>query len=265
MGNALFSQRFAAVTGIASVVALVVAAYQIYQSMQQTKHARALAASLSTQFCGDFPAYLSRVAEVIAGAQYSLKIMAVAPSHGGYSDEVAWLRIKQAIESKLSGKFEALKTHVFTAVLVYSSASCFLEAFRLHHSGLTDPAEWEIWKQEEIENGHLSRFIRNRPEAANLSGLDLDAYLTIRLEEDRNAIKQVYSDFTQMESNELLPMFCWIADDNKAVFSIRTEDKRGHYNGVGIFTADQGLISMLAKSFEYYKDHPATTCVKNPL
>jgi hypothetical protein len=278
MQDVVFSQRLAVISEIASVVAfglsivaLVMAKYQIYLSRQQTREAQQLTTSmaqdlgsrLSTQFCGDFPAYLSKVAKLIREAEFSLKVMAIVPSHGSYSDEDGWRNIKQAIEAKLGQNLHALNHRNFTAGLIYSSSARFQESFRIHHSALAnDPTEWQRWRRAEIANGHLPRFMRNRPEFANLESLELDDYLHARLAEDRKIINEVYCDFSQMECDETLPMFLWIADNHTALFSIRVEDKRGHYNGAGIVTSEPGLVGMLVKTFDYYAGHPKTKLVK---
>ena len=247
------------ISAIASVVALGFAVYQIHQARQQTKQ-------LSTQFKGNFPAYLSNVADLIRGAKYSIKIMANVPSHGEYSDRAAWLNIKRAIEETLNPGPEAVKAKTFEAILVYSSPHCLMRSFEVQHRGLTKSAdEWAKWKLREIAAGRLSRFLRNRPEGSKMAHLDLTRYIEIRIEKDRKAINDTYSEFTLMECAELLPMFCWIADNKKAIFSIRTEDTFGHYTGAGIFTVDQGLVTVLSNMFDHYKLLPTTAQVKPPV
>lgn len=120
-----------------------------------------------------------------------------------------------------------------------------------------------MWKQD--GDAHLRRYLNAHPNIASdiahdLSNLTLERYLDIRTDGDREAIAQTYKGFVLEESAEPLPMFCWLADINKesqkAVFSIRTEDAQGHYEGVGFLTTDQDLIVTMTKMFKYYEGLP---------
>ena len=117
-------------------------------------------------------------------------------------------------------------------------------------------------------NDNLPRYLRAHAEISgditdDLSNLSLRRYLEIRIDGDREAIEHVYKGFASLrESEERLPMFCWIADSKKesqkAIFSIRAEDAAGHYSGAGVMTSDPSIIAALRTMFDYYSNLPAT-------
>lgn len=71
------------------------------QTRRLTSKAESIADSLSTRFVGDFPGYLPKVASLISEAKYSIRIMAMVPSHGEYTDPDGWFTIRQAILAKI--------------------------------------------------------------------------------------------------------------------------------------------------------------------
>jgi len=194
--------------------------------------------------------------------------MASVPSHGEYSDpdSDSWIKIRVAIEGKGNQRIKTIanKEH-FKAILLYCSDGCRLKAFQTQHRGLDgkeNEKEWEQWKQEEVKDGRLLRYVNAHSditETEDLSKLTLDDYLKIRVDGDRETLHHLYRGFILKQSDELLPMFCWIADienqeSRKAVFSIRTEDAKGHYIGAAVVTRDPDLIATLTKMFEHYEN-----------
>jgi hypothetical protein len=215
---------------------------------------------LSTRSRGRFPDYLPKVAAAISRAEKSIKIMGIAGSHGSYTAKAQWAEIEHAVLKKIDQKLVKEKSSTFRASLLYGSQNCFLDAFKVHHSGLNDANDWEKWKL--TEEDHLADLLHGAPKHITFGSLTLTDYLFLRLTNDRNAINSAYGRFELKECGDALPMYCWIIDDNFAIFSVRTEDKFGHYSGTSVSTYDRVLVEGLTNLFNHYDQLPSTVEVK---
>jgi hypothetical protein len=222
---------------------------------------------VSTRSPGDFPDYLPEVEKLIRGAKHSLRIMALLPSHGDYSEPKMWNRIQAALLENA----QTMSEPRFNAILLYCDRECALQAFRTHHNTLKDPNRWREWR--DAEQARLQAFWKSqgltKSIKEDLAELSLERYLDMRVSAGLAAASKIYSAFQRVESTERLPMFCWIADapdhegqksdTQKAVFSIRAEDLTGHYHGPGFVTEDPTIVKALKTTFDYYLNYPKGT------
>jgi hypothetical protein len=89
------------------------------------------------------------------------------------------------------------------------------------HSGLemteANDQQWVEWREQEIKEDKFGRLFPNRNEE-DLRSVKLEDYKEARFKRDREFIKNLFWRFKRAKCSEGLPMFCWIVDDEKAVF-----------------------------------------------
>jgi hypothetical protein len=248
-------------SALITFVTIFPTAINLMWSRQGNRQMKNIINSLTTRFEGDFPHYLPKIAEVIPRAKRRLLILGVIPTHGAYTKTDAWLKIQDALEDKMKEQ-ERLQRNcegkIFTAILVYASERARENNYNKSFSKfIADENEWQDWKKNRVNRQQLGRYLEhatrgNRIQTTDIESLSIPELRKIRLDHDERSLVDVYEHFDKHVKDEIFPLFCWITDD-EAVFSFKTEDPDGHYNGGGIYTRDPKLIETLVATFESFR------------
>jgi len=234
-----------------------------------------LVKAIPTKSEGTFPDYFDRLTELVRSCKHNLEIMAVVPDTGSFSYHKKWAELHAAILTKVA---QMADNPYFKKTLLYSSESARrenyiqqYEEFYLRESDspeiqLTKQAEWSAYKRgisgilENLRERALGRlhkkYARHLRENIRtfLDELSLQDLIDLRIEEDDFNITSTFGVFTKTESQWILPLFCWICD-GEAIFSIKVEDRRGHYLGEGFYTRDGDIIKALRNAYRQYSPY----------
>jgi hypothetical protein len=223
------------------------------------RQSRELVASLSTKFEGDFPHYLPKVAEIIKKSNRRILILGNIPTHGAYTKRDAWLEVRLAIEAKITEQLNKKRLAPkgdFKAVIGYGDPKHRVENYELRYKKLrADPDGWEKYKKDNRDR--IEDFLDLVPTdhtdpLPDYKDLTVDRLIKARNAYDEHIVETTFKPFSFFRGDEQFPLFLWIADD-EAVFTFKTEDREGRYNGPGIYTRDGKLIETLVQTFESYE------------
>lgn len=254
MTDFLGSASFSVVVNILSVIGVLASfAFFVVQMIHRNNDKRWLtdmANSLETRYLGDFPIYLPDVAKLLAGATKSIKIMSMISSHGSFTDEYHWREIRRCLQDDVAEKIEQRK--LIQVELVYGTRRA-LEKNAQFYTSLNDQ-EWRDWRQANIDV--ISKFLSKQYglNQAQSSNIPNELYRECRYFEHIKTCLDVYGMFQKYRCEERLPLYCWIVDDARVIFSVSTENASGRYHGSGVYTADPALVSSMKAMFEYYRD-----------
>ena len=222
---------------------------------EQTQLIRYLEGLVSTRSIGFFPEYLTSVAALLRTAESSIRIMTLISSHGSYTAEERWLEVKQAIEQQGARKEKTKST--FVLELITSTPGTFRRTFEHIHPAFRKDQSWENWKRDEEENHdfRLSRFLQKCKFSKSVKDLSVADYYDARLKEHQDVLDDVFWRWGTLvyECDPTLPLYCYLVDDQRAIFSIPTQDMNGRYAGVGISTEEPYVASALLNLFEHYR------------
>ena len=225
------------------VIALLVGAYHVYEL-------RHMQNAISTQYLGEFPEFLPQITEVVNAARHDLIIVCDFPGYGDFSAPDNSLKYLQALRARQSDKQLRVE---FT---------CLDETLRYRYLDEQLPAAtWNHWsedgqKRAQVEdflrlNGHSGQQISTRPQLFKaMTAVD-------------NEVLHQYFLNKYYQTPQAVPIYFWVADCRRAVFSIATPTETGVEHG--FVTSDRSLIrALLDLRKRYLEQLPRATRLQQP-
>lgn len=270
----------AAAAGLA-VVALIIALVQLSDARKQgevlgthTDRLQTISRRMSTQYEGEFPRFLPRITELISEADKELTIFCDFPAYGALSGGKDFREYKEAIERK-KGKMKEKLRFVY---LEAKERKGVLD--RQFNADDTEERGWNDWKKELGKKELLESFFKEHgPE--DVKGL-IERYPPELSEGERipediskesilashisfKAFKECFDlynvqvldetfggDVARKETPHRMPIYFWICDDRKAVFTL-LGGLSGREKEFGFYTTDYRFIAAFKSLFHSYR------------
>jgi hypothetical protein len=218
------------------VVALVVGIIHVVEIRRALANLRAVQSSISTQYLGKFPRFLKDIVDLVNGARNTLVIFCDYPGYGEFSDPAKALEYQQAIERQKQAN-------------VNIDFTCLDAATRKKNiSDQFAGQEWIDWAKHEEKREKVLRFLHNRgyanPETATITQVIDELHALDERFLSEPYLKPVRQIVLHM------PIYFWIADEQKAIFTIPTVGRSFEH---GFLTSDHALIQALLEMYERYK------------
>ena len=228
---------------VATLVALVLAVGQLRSAKAQTASLESIFSSLSTRYIGDFPGYLSAIAEEIDKAEKSVSIFCDFPAYGCFSDPDKWLKYRYSIARRL-----AHNVRVELTCLDREGRRKFSpEQFEKPNG------QWEKWKEE--RRTQLERFLgAHRPNLA-LEALSKVEFLNILESVNGLMLDDTFAPAIKRQVRMDMPIYFWIIDNRIAFFAFRYSHKTLE---CGFSTLDPKLIGSFLQMQGFFHEFLAS-------
>ena len=218
------------------IVALAVGVYHVIEIRRALANLAVVQSSISTQYLGKFPRFLKDIVDLVNGARHSLVIFCDYPGYGEFSDPARALEYQQAIERQ----WRAHVTIDFTCLDAETRKKNISDQFA--------GQEWINWANDQEKSEKVLRFLRNTghvdPQKATITEV-IDALQAL----DERLLGESYlKPVRQIVLH--MPIYFWIADEQKAIFTIPTVGRSFEH---GFLTSDHALIQALLEMYERYK------------
>lgn len=223
---------------ILGLIALLVGGYHVWEIRKALANLAAVRNSLSTQYLGKFPGFTSNIIDLMNSATHSLLVFCDFPGYADFSDPAKALEYRHAIERK---KQQKVKVDV----------TCLDADSRLKYLREQFPAQkWSGWAADPTKRDAVLRFVQARSDRTDPEKVTVSELVQIFHDADENLIKQPFLKPTRQISLHM-PIYFWIADEQRAIFSIPTlsDDAVEH----GFITSDNALIKALLEMHSRYK------------
>ncbi len=218
--------------------------------------------SLTTQYVGEFPHFISRISDILGKANNSVTIVADYPAYGAISappDSQTYVNRLEETCTRL-GKNRA---HGDSSCMIITMNRTGREASRATQfsvSAMHQKTEWVERRTADYAKGDKSVFLRflkfhpNEPESRDPHSLTFNDLNTLRKRIDDHVVERLSA--VCYETNYLLTIHMWIVDEQYAVFSVPTFEK-GTAAEYGFYTADSRLVGALSAIAERFKHSAA--------
>jgi len=216
--------------------------------LQMRERVGNIEAAQSTQFVGQFPHYTEELLDALSGAREKITIMCDYPAYGAFSDPEGFLKYRQMLESKLQDDVE------ITIVCFDEQQRTTVAKNQFRPAGSTAPDEdWEKTKGDPQFRKKLERYLAIQSAKEPPGEIGLERFIEILEDEDKRTL-QLMPLAKKREVNAYVPLFFWIIDDEKAIFSIPDFPAEG--KSTGFATKDPKLLQALAGVAERFLNHP---------
>lgn len=231
-----------------AVLALILAGFQSWEARKQTKrlqsHSNALVhitESLSTRYIGPFPDYLSSVTEIINTARTELYIINGNPTPAYFSSPSLWLDYAQALERKS-------RSGVSVRLICMGEN---LRRQRLEQQFPSSQEEWNSWIID--KHSEVAEFLKFRFSGTKIEELDYRKLLDFLQTTQREILKETFkfNGVEVLEIDQIVSVQVWIADKERAVFSIQTSPTNALSHG--LYTSDPLFVNALHSMIDLYK------------
>lgn len=227
---------------ILGLIALLVGGYHIWEIRKALANLATVRNSLSTQYLGKFPGFTSNIIELMNSATHSLVVFCDFPGYADFSEPVQALEYRHAIERKRQQKVDV-------------DVTCLDANSRLKYLREQFPEQkWGRWPTDPAKREAILRYVQPRSDRTEPEKLTLAELVQIFHDADESLIKQPFLKPTRQISLHM-PIYFWIADEQRAIFSIPTlsDDAVEH----GFVTSDNALIKALLEMHDRYKKESA--------
>jgi hypothetical protein len=226
-----------------TVAALLLAAWQTREARKQTRDLGFVSKSLSTRYIGPFPDYLPEVVDLVTGVRNDLAIIVGNPLPAYFTDPQVFTEYAHAVKRKCQAA-------------VPIRMICMNESMRRRRLAMQFPtsgADWEPWRA--LHDAGLQQFMRYRFADVDAAKLTHTKLLELLSQVQREVLREefAYSGVTVQEVADLVPVQVWIADGERAVFSLQTSSSQTM--SYGLYTSDSAFVNALYALFELYERH----------
>lgn|GEM_PF-3182653 len=191
--------------------------------------------SLSTHSLGPFPGFVDKIAETVRSAESSLVVACDFPSYGQFDGH--GLAIRQAIEDRIG--------HIGKVELT------FLDPQRREVARKLQFPE-ERWTESMKGDARARAAVVKFLEEGRVDTSNLTYPLFMKALRDREETTlQLFARADIKQINDDMPLFCWIADDKRAVIVV--QDRDGTENSA-FWTTDEHLIAALKGVIRRYRE-----------
>ncbi len=189
---------------------------------------------LTTEYVGTFPGFFEKhVCSCIESAEKTLSVACDFPAYGYYSDHGAYARYMRALKRK------ALDERPIQIHALFLNASLR----KVKHEARFSNVDWEKLQNSEqfvVYQANVGRTISNVNELIE-SACKLH---------DESVSELEIAGVKTAQTTSAFPIYLWIADQKRAVFSIPTFDEIAVEHG--FVSTDEKLISALVSVWNHY-------------
>lgn len=236
---------------ICSFVGITFAVLSIQDGRKLTRDLRSIFDHLTTREAGVFPAYMSEIEKLIAGARESVVIACDFPGYGAWVDHGHYSSYVKALENR---KAERARR----------SQPLRIEILTLDPEGRARALEDRFPEdrfRDYVRKGGFARSRRLYEELENCQVPESRAQFITEMINRQN--RALHADFRFADCHEyagMMPIHFWIADGEKAVFAI--PGKSGELADHGFVTEEAGLVESLLAIWERYLEASTKPALK---
>jgi hypothetical protein len=235
----LDQQRRAAEDAQKSLATQLLELTSIEESMkQQAAYMDELRTTLPTKHLGVFPDYLRHIVKLLDESTRSILICCDFPAYGSFSNYPEFFRYQQVLEEKIQQEVP-LKIACLTETLRKQAAD---EEFS------KPPEKWEVWREANAVK--LKAFLKRNSPRTMLTSLSKEGFLGLLDDEDKRVLASTFKPVDVIETCSNSPLYLWLIDDNRAIFSIPSHRLRAVEHG--FYTQDPDLIEGLRDIADRY-------------
>ena len=215
-----------------AVVALILAVYQERSAKKQITELKEIRLSLSTQYIGQFPDYISNVVDLIKSAKTEILIAYGQVTFGIFSYREKWLEYRTTLEQKLhEGK---------TVDLL-----CLDEKERRNHQieqfGLTKKSWKEKLNDPEFKR-RVDTFTKHYA-SEQTENMDGEILLNLLERQQKKSLEDYFRTAIKTEVSSPFAIHLWIVDGSRAIFTVPNFAEGP--TEFGFLTSDTRLIQAL--------------------
>jgi hypothetical protein len=209
---------------------------------------------LSTTYLTEFPYYLPDINNLINSAERELIIMCDFPAYSYISDFQGWITYHSLINTKKAAGIDV--------TMICLSKEQRIERVKEQFLDIDDGSSAEAWAKclsNEKFQKKINPFIHLHDKGLFRKGhkiytpaeLPLSRFIELVEIANGNVIDSEFLGLDIYEIKSQLSLFCWIADNTRAVFAIPRSGVNN--NELGFKTSDETLISALKSLVKSYK------------
>jgi hypothetical protein len=188
---------------------------------------------LSTHHIGQFPEYIMPIANLVEEAKGEIVILCDFPAYGSFSAPHDFLRYRQALERKMDEGKDVRITCLDAEARVQLS----------HEQFSVEPKTWDKWKKRQANHERLLAFLSSTENNTNIAELTVNRFAMLLEEQDARLLKQNLLVANVKEISGHIPLYFWLIDGEKAIFSIPSFSEKASEHG--FYTIDPHLITGL--------------------
>jgi hypothetical protein len=215
-----------------AVVALILAIYQQRSASKQTSELKEIRHSLSTQYIGQFPDYISKVVDLVKSAKTEVLIAYGQVTFGMFSYREKWLEYRTTLEQKLNeGK---------TVDLIFLN-----EKQRRNHQIEQFGLAQKSWKEKLDDPEFKARMDTFAKHYATTQAekMDSEMFLSLLELQQKKPLEDSFRTAIKTEASSPFAIHFWIADGSRAVFTMPNFVEGP--TEFGFLTSDTRLIQAL--------------------
>jgi hypothetical protein len=218
------------------IIALAVGVYHVVEIRRALANLAMVQSSISTQYLGKFPRFLKDIVDLVNGARNNLVIFCDYPGYGEFSDPAKALEYQQAIERQKRANVNI----DFTCLDATTRKKNISDQFA--------GQDWIDWDKDEEKREKVLRFLRNSGHSDLQKATITDVIDALHALDERLLSEPYLKPVRQIVLH--MPIYFWIADEQKAIFTIPTVGRSFEH---GFLTSDHALILALLEMYERYK------------
>jgi hypothetical protein len=215
---------------------------QATQAEAHTKELEEIRKASSTRYLSAFPGYFEDIVELLRQAKESIVIFCDFPAYGSFSNRAAFLSYRYLLEQKLE---EGIPVEV-TFLVREARREIAREQFS---AGI----DWEAKKRSPDFGPRLKAFAEAHGWTTSVADLTFDGFLELIEKEDDLMETEFLSKAHRFPIERHVPIYFWLVDGNRAIFSIASLSAKAIEHGFTTF--DQKLISAFEDMRRRY-DYP---------
>jgi len=220
-------RKFDVVTLVLTIIALAIAVVHLMELGRTVERIETIQHGLSTQYLGAYPAFFSKIAQVVSRARKNLVIVCDFAAYGSFSDPSTAEDYFYAIRKRR--RF----TNLEVTVLNSAGSRRLLEAL------FTDN-QWSDWQKDAEKRAKVNQFLKQHGKPPDSIKARQDLLKALNDVNDQ-VIDDVFHNSVNRTQLDI-PIYFWIADCDEAVFTIASpRDGVEH----GFYTSDKSLIRSL--------------------
>jgi hypothetical protein len=186
---------------------------------------------LSTHHIGQFPEYIIPIANMIEEAKSEIVLLCDFPAYGSFSAPHDFLRYRQVLERKM----DEGKAVRITCLNAQARVQLTREQFSI------ELRTWDKWKKRSTNHERLAAFLRSNENGANVNTLTVEQFAVLLEEQDARLLRQYLLVADVKEISGHVPLYFWLIDGVKAIFSIPSFSEKASEHG--FYTMDPHLIT----------------------
>lgn len=203
---------------------------------------------LSTRRIGEFPDFLPKIVELLSSADKGSESILICCDFPAYAEFSSAPSTYREYADCLQSRGDQVRL------------LCLDDAERLTLlSEQIRESEWQDWRTSHAVQ--LSEYLALHGRGATYETIEHRELLNIFSRRDAETLDEAFADATVFATERVMPLYFWIVDGPRAIFSVAQFLPKGALE-VGFYTTDESLISALKGIFARYQESVKTRRVK---